>query len=92
MFFLLFLLNDKRSISLTNVSGSGRPKNILILRIRIRIQIRICNTGPKGYLQYSKFHFMIEQQFFVFFANIFSYKKFTIMYCMHLDSLPDCFS
>jgi hypothetical protein len=29
--------------SLTNGSGSGRPKNIWILRIRIRIQIR--NTG-----------------------------------------------
>jgi hypothetical protein len=42
-FFILFLLYDKGSgagsVSLTNVSGSGRPKNICFIRIRVR------NTG-----------------------------------------------
>ncbi len=48
MFFLLFLLDDRRigpgSVSLPNASGSGwgRPKNIWILRIQIRIR----NTAP----------------------------------------------
>ncbi len=51
MFFLLFLLDDRRigygPLSLTNGSGfgSGRPKNIWILRIRTRIRIQIRNTG-----------------------------------------------
>ncbi len=36
------------SVALTNVSGSGRPKNIKILRIRIRFQIQILNTATKS--------------------------------------------
>ncbi len=41
MFFLLFLLNDRRipiRIHISDGSGSGMPKNIWILRIRIGIR------------------------------------------------------
>jgi hypothetical protein len=54
MFFLLFLLDDRRiRIRISNRSPSGRPKSIWILRIRIRKTDLTVWDGTARHLQNS---------------------------------------